>query len=142
MQPGTDAALYEQAVRKAAISLANQHGRNCVERRFLFEERYFRTHQDAAASFEAVLNWMSEARITVSVGRIGDAGEPRWSDFALIGSIAVSRFQDLGRIENRSLLEDFSAAERLEANAKWRELTPRWSSLESRSFGDYIKTIT
>ena len=47
MQAGTDAALYEQAVRKCALRLAAQHGQNCIERRFLFDENYFRRHPDA-----------------------------------------------------------------------------------------------
>ena len=84
---------------------------------------------------------MTEARITVSVGRIGDAGEPKWCDFAILGNVAVSRFQDLGRIENRSLVEDFSTRERHEAHAKWQELVPRWQSLESRPFAEYVATI-
>ena len=89
------------------------------------------------ARFESVIKWMTEADITVSVGRIGDAGEPRWSDFAILGNVAVSRFQDIGRIENRSLIEDFSGREIREANAKWRELIPRWSSRDGTPFSDY-----
>jgi hypothetical protein len=138
MQAGTDAALYEAAVRKSALYLAQQHGRNCVERRFLFEQNYFRSHPDAIGSFESVVKWMSEARITVSVARIEDAGEPQWCDFAILGGVAVSRFQDLGRIENRSLIEDFSTHERDEANAKWYELIPRWHSAEPQPFDDRL----
>jgi hypothetical protein len=64
-----------------------------------------------------------------------------WCDFAILGNVAVSRFPDLGRIENRSLVEDCSPRERHEANAKWRELVPKWHSLEPRPLADFVATI-
>ena len=123
-QPGTDAAMYEEAVRRHARDLSKRFGRNCVERRFLFDRNYFRMHPEDIARFEGLLKWMTDGHIDVSVGRLSDAGEPKWGDFAILGNLAVSRFQDLGRIENRALVEDFSNAEIQNANTKWQELIP------------------
>lgn len=122
--PQSAAGLYETAIQDIATELAKPHGRSRVERCFLLKDGYFAHNRDARAAFDEVAAWMRKAGITVSTARLR-AYELSWRDFAILGDVAVWRFEDLSRIEDRSLVVDSSDVERRRANATWQTLRPK-----------------
>lgn len=129
---GAHARAYEQAVRSAANRLFEQHGHRCVERRFLLPSEFFADRPDLVTDFEAIAESMGTAQITVSLAR-GRNVPPEWRDFAIVGDVAVSRFESVKKLSNRVLKEDFRADEIARARRMWDELKPRWTSLGEQS---------
>jgi hypothetical protein len=139
-QGNADSRSYEEPLRETARSLAERAGRSVVERRFLFDQSYFQGDPERAPRFDAIVRWMNDAAITVSVARRGDAPETRWSDFALVGDFAVSRFESVQGLSNRVLEENFSPEETTRAAEIWRnQLVPRWTSGGKEDFLTYIE---
>jgi hypothetical protein len=123
-----DAHAYEQPVRDHARRYFESFGERCVERRFLVATDFFANGENVAA-FEEIVQWMNEAHITVSLGRRDDARDRPWLDFALVGNVAVSRFDSTGGISNRVLEESFSGDEIATARSVWNNrIEARWTS--------------
>jgi hypothetical protein len=139
-QGGADSRSYEEPLRDTAAQLAAMAGRNVVERRFLLDQGYFHDDPVRVERFEAIAKWMNDAAITVSVARRSDAPGTRWADFALVGDVAVSRFESVQGLTNRVLEENFSSEEIARADEIWRsQLVPRWTSGGNEAFAAYLE---
>lgn len=118
---------YEGAVRSVAEELRDKHGSNQVERRFLVPADFFADDEHGTARIERlneIAQSMSTGQITVSVGRLGDAPDYRWRDYAVVGRTAVSRFESVDNLWNRVLIEDFDPDEVTRAIGHWNNSTP------------------